>query len=69
MTFNPRLPLLLSRCLAQISYNFKNGPWKHSYVKFGYDPRQTFESIDYQIIDISVNEKSENYYRDVNQKL
>lgn len=31
----------------KLAYIFKNGPWKHSYVKFGYDPRLDRESLDY----------------------
>lgn len=26
------------RILSLLAYNYKNGPWKFAYVKFGYDP-------------------------------
>lgn len=35
------------RALAMISYNFKDGPWKHAYVKFGYDPRKEKDAVGY----------------------
>lgn len=47
----------LKKILSLFAYNFKNGPWKFAYVKFGFDPTQYFEAINYQVIDIAVHEK------------
>lgn len=40
--------------MSLIAFTYKNGPWKFSYVRFGYDPAQHFDAIDYQVIDIAV---------------
>ncbi|KRX08505.1 hypothetical protein PPERSA_12986 [Pseudocohnilembus persalinus] len=45
------------KVLSLLSYTFGNGPWKFAYVKFGYSPKQNFESINYQVLDIAVQEK------------
>lgn len=42
-----------------LSYNFKDGPWKHAYVRFGYDPRVEKEAVAYQVIDIVVLDREE----------
>lgn len=45
------------RVLSLLSYTFGNGPWKFAYVKFGYSPKENFESINFQVLDIAVQEK------------
>lgn len=35
--------------LPFVSYTFAKGPWRHSFIKFGYDPRKHQESYIYQI--------------------
>lgn len=56
--FNLKItPNQIKKVLAILAYNFKNGPWKHCYIKFGYDPRISIESAKFQVIDIAVIEK------------
>ena len=40
--------------LSYLAYSFKDGPWKHAYVRFGYDPRAETSAYYYQVIDIGV---------------
>ena len=40
--------------LALVSYYFTNGPWKMLWVKFGYDPRSTTDSKQYQCLDYRI---------------
>lgn len=42
--------------LSFLAYSFKDGPWKHAYVRFGYDPRAKPEAYKFQVIDIGVLE-------------
>ena len=38
--------------LPQLAYHFSNGPWRLCYIKHGYDPRASFDSRIYQVIDL-----------------
>ncbi|EGR28959.1 transcription factor tau 95, putative [Ichthyophthirius multifiliis] len=53
------------KTLAMLSFNYKNGPWKHAYVKFGYNPEENKYAIDYQIIDLVVQDKDEYNYEQI----
>ena len=44
----------LKKALAAISYLWKNGPWKFTYVRFGYDPRLHRESLVYQTFNVGI---------------
>jgi len=44
----------LKKALAVVSYLFKNGPWKFTYVRFGYDPRHDKAALDYQTFNIGI---------------
>lgn len=46
----------ISNILASIAYFYSNGPWRNCFVKFGYDPRQSFESRYYQMLDYRVRQ-------------
>ncbi|XP_062548215.1 general transcription factor 3C polypeptide 5 [Armigeres subalbatus] len=40
--------------LPSMAFYFVNGPWRGTWVRFGYDPRQLFESRYYQLLDFRV---------------
>lgn len=42
-----------------MAYNYKNGPWKRSYIVFGFDPKTSKSALPYQIIDIVIKEKND----------
>lgn len=42
--------------LSFLAYSFKDGPWKHAYVRFGYDPRAETSAFIYQVIDVGLPE-------------
>jgi RNA polymerase III transcription factor (TF)IIIC subunit HTH domain len=44
----------LKKALSALTYLFKNGPWKFTYVKFGYDPRKQRQSYIYQTFNVGV---------------
>ena len=52
---------ICKRCLSSLSFSFKDGPWKHTYVKYGYDPRGDPNSIIYQVIDVGMIDKQAKY--------
>ena len=47
---NPCLPHPAPR--RQLAYHFSNGPWRLCYIKYGYDPRDSFDARIYQVIDL-----------------
>ncbi len=49
----------LKKALACTSYLFKNGPWKFTYVRFGYDPRFDREkSMIWQTFNVGIGNKN-----------
>ena len=44
------------RSLYQVAYAFSNGPWRHSWIKLGYDPRMEPLARKYQVVDYRVSE-------------
>jgi len=40
--------------LSFLAYSCKDGPWKHAYVRFGYDCRAETEAFVFQVLDIGV---------------
>lgn len=40
--------------LPSLAFYFVNGPWRGTWVRFGYDPRKLFESRYYQLLDFRV---------------
>ena len=44
----------LKKALAVITYLWKNGPWKFTYVRFGYDPRLHKDSLVYQTFNVGI---------------
>ncbi|CAD2099881.1 hypothetical protein YYG_03747 [Plasmodium vinckei petteri] len=53
----------LKSCFSKICFYFANGPWRRTYCRYGYDPRNDPSSYIYQTIDFR-----DNYYRDINTK-
>lgn len=47
----------LKKVLSYVAYLFKNGPWKFTYIKFGYDPRIYKEAVKWQAFSIGVANK------------
>jgi RNA polymerase III transcription factor (TF)IIIC subunit HTH domain len=48
----------LKKILACVSYLFKNGPWKFTYVRLGYDPRKHKESLVYQAFNVGIGNRN-----------
>lgn len=48
----------LKKALAASSYLFRNGPWKFTYVRFGYDPRLNKEALEYQTFNVGYGNKN-----------
>ncbi len=44
------------KCLRSLAFNCRDGPWKHTYIRFGYDPRQHRDSLVYQVVSLNVND-------------
>lgn len=43
------------RILRKLCYVFVDGPWRGSWIRMGYDPRQSNESAKYQVIELRNN--------------
>jgi len=52
---------IFKKSLSFTAYSFKDGPWKHTYVRFGYDPRGETTALQYQVIDVGNMEKQGKY--------
>lgn len=48
----------LKKALAALTYLFKNGPWKFTYIKFGYDPRKNKQSFAYQTFNVGIGNRN-----------
>lgn len=48
----------LKKALATLTYLFKNGPWKFTYIRFGYDPRKNKQSFSYQTFNVGVGNRN-----------
>lgn len=49
-------PKRISNIIACIAFYYTTGPWRNSFVKYGYDPRTNFDSRFYQMIDYRVRQ-------------
>lgn len=49
-------PKRISSILSCIAFYYTTGPWRNCFIKYGYDPRRTFESRFYQMIDYRVRQ-------------
>lgn len=56
----------LKKALGILTYLFKNGPWKFTYIKFGYDPRKDKKSFIYQTFNVGIGNR--NFLIDVKQE-
>eukprot|EP01016_Furgasonia_blochmanni_P023872 TRINITY_DN2571_c0_g1_i1.p1 TRINITY_DN2571_c0_g1~~TRINITY_DN2571_c0_g1_i1.p1 ORF type:complete len:301 (+),score=56.92 TRINITY_DN2571_c0_g1_i1:412-1314(+) len=50
---------VFKKFLAALAFNYKDGPWKYAYTKFGYDPRLDPAALRYQIISIGVRKDAD----------
>lgn len=48
----------LKKALAATSYLIKNGPWKFTYARFGYDPRKSKEAVEYQSFNVGIRNRN-----------
>lgn len=48
----------LKKALSTLTYLFKNGPWKFTYIRFGYDPRTDKKSFAYQTFNVGIGNKN-----------
>lgn len=55
----------LKKALATLTYLFKNGAWKFTYIKFGYDPRKDKKSFIYQTFNVGIGNR--NFLTDIKQ--
>lgn len=49
-------PRRLNFILATIAFYYSTGPWRNSFVAFGFDPRNNFDSRFYQMLDYRVRQ-------------
>lgn len=54
----------LKTVLKYLSYTFRNGPWKHTFCAFGYDPRSSPRSVIYQNVSLKLKKKEAEDYED-----
>ena len=57
----------LKKALAATSYLIKNGPWKFTYARFGFDPRKSKDAIEFQSFNVGIRNRhfmSESRIRD-----
>ena len=47
----------LKNSLKFLSYTFKDGPWKHTFCRFGYDPSEDRDSVFYQVLLVKIKQK------------
>uniref|UniRef100_A0A240PMP5 Uncharacterized protein n=1 Tax=Anopheles atroparvus TaxID=41427 RepID=A0A240PMP5_ANOAO len=45
---------MMGTLLPAVAYFYVNGPWRSTWVRFGYDPRKHFEARMYQMLDFRV---------------
>jgi hypothetical protein len=50
--------------LKYLCYTFKNGPWKHTFCQFGYDPRRTYKSVVFQNFSLKLKKKEAEDYEE-----
>lgn len=50
-------PNQLKNVLKHLCYTFRNGPWKHTFCAFGFDPRANQKAIIYQNVSLKLKKK------------
>ncbi len=56
----------LKNVLKYQCYTFRNGPWKHTFCAFGFDPRINYKAVIFQIVSLKLKKKeAEDYERNV----
>ena len=50
--------------LKFLAYTYRDGPWKHTFCRFGYDPSKTVEAVGYQIVLVKIKKKEVEDYVD-----
>jgi len=47
----------LKNVLKYLCYTFRNGPWKHTFCAFGFDPRTNPKAVIYQNVAVKLKRK------------
>ena len=47
----------LKNSLKYICFTYKDGPWKHTFCRFGFDPSLSAESVEYQVLLVKIKHK------------
>ena len=55
--------------LKYLCYTFRNGPWKHTFCSFDFDPRKNSKAVIYQSVSLKLKKKeAEDYEGDVDEE-
>lgn len=50
------------------AFTYRNGPWKHTFCKLGFDPKKEFKSLIFQSVTIKIKEKEvEDYGNEIEE--
>jgi len=52
----------LKNILRYLCYTFRNGPWKHTFCAFGFDPRTNYKTVIYQNVSLKLKKKEAEDY-------
>ena len=52
----------LKNTLKYLCYTFKNGPWKHTFCAFGFNPRANSKAVIYQNVSLKLKKKEAEDY-------
>lgn len=50
--------------LKHLCYTFRNGPWKHTFCAFGFDPRKNPKAVIYQNVSVKLKKKEVEDYEE-----
>ena len=60
----------LKNTIRYLCYTYKNGPWKHVFCKFGYDPKTSYKAVIFQNMTLKLKKKeAEDYEEDNDDEL
>jgi hypothetical protein len=47
----------LKNVLKYLCYTYKNGPWKHTFCSFSFNPKTSFKAVIYQSVSLKLKKK------------
>jgi hypothetical protein len=60
----------LKNVLKYLSFTFKNGPWKHTFCAFGFNPTSSYKTVIYQNVSLKLKKKeAEDYEEEIEEEL